>query len=167
VKRPLACKHVRLLVLIPSHCFAGLVLGGASGTRSETSGSGPEDARRQCTSVLNLPTYVCNGEKVPFEVLERLTPNRLYPSLVAGSRNFGDHGNKCLAASAHPLVIIPHPSVRRESCVGCHDRTVDKEPPRNATAEDAYLWWLKKMQDCHHSSRRNSALQVRDLKIPR
>lgn len=158
----------------------GCMLGDAPGRKTETSRSGTEEAKRQCSSVLNLPTFVCNGEKVPFEVLERLTSNQLYPSLLAGSRSFSDsgrlHENKHFAtnhtAPPSPLVVIPHPSIRRESCIGYHDRKADKELPKNATTEEAYLWWLRKIQDCHHchyhhSSRRNSASHVRDLKFPR
>jgi hypothetical protein len=156
------------------------VLGDAPGRKKEIPRSGTEVPNRHCSSVLNLPTFVCSGEKVPIEVLERLTSNQLYPSPLAGSRSLSDsgrlHENKHLVtnhtAPPSPLVLIAHPSIRRQSCVGYHDRKVDKELPKNATTEEAYLWWLKKIQDrhhCHyhHSSRRNSPSHVRDLKFPR
>jgi hypothetical protein len=148
--------------------------------RGETSRSGAEDAKRQCSSVLNLPTFVCNGERVPPEVLERLTTSRLYPSLLAGSRSLSDSGRvhemKRFAGHDAARLVLPvvltHVSGRRESCSGCHDGKVDKDLSRNATTEEAYLWWLKKIHYCHlchhhNSSRRNSSAQVRDLKIPR
>lgn len=58
----------------------------------------PED--RLCTSLVNLPTYVKNGEKVPVEVLELLSTHKKvynvllanYPSLLTPSRSFSDSG---------------------------------------------------------------------------
>lgn len=63
----------------------------------------PEDkeaANRLCSSLVNLPTFVRNGEKVPLEVLEKLTTHRQlytllmqnYPSLLISSRSFSDSG---------------------------------------------------------------------------
>jgi hypothetical protein len=156
-------------------------------SRNETCRSATEDPNRLYNSVLNLPTYVCNGEKVPLEVLELVTSNQNlytvllqnYPSLLASSRSFSDSGRlhdsrqfvTNRTAPPSPLVIIPHPSIRRQSSVTYHDRKTDKELPKNATTEEAYLCWLKKTQhhhNCHHhSSRRSSSSYIRDLKFHR
>lgn len=53
---------------------------------------------RLCSSLVNLPTYLKNGEKVPVEVLELLASHKNvynmllanYPSLLAPSRSFSD-----------------------------------------------------------------------------
>lgn len=55
---------------------------------------------RLCTSLVNLPTYVRNGEKVPMEVLELLANHKNvynvlltnYPDLLTPSRSFSDSG---------------------------------------------------------------------------
>lgn len=157
-------------------------------SRSETCRSVTEDPNRLYNSVLNLPTFVCNSEKVPLEVLELLVSNKNlysvllqnYPSVLASSRSFSDSGRlhdsrqfvTNRTAPPSPLVIVPHPSNRRQSCVTYHDRKTDKEFPKSATAEEAYLMWLKKTQHhnhCHHhhSSRRSSSSYIRDLKFHR
>lgn len=156
------------------------------GSKNGTSRSGSEELNRQCSSVLNLPTFVCNGEKVPFEVLELLSSNqKLYsvliqksPGLLTASRSFSDsgllHENKHFVtnniAPPSSLVVIPHPSVQLQSSSTYHDRKTDKEFPKNTAIEEAYLWWLKKTQHHHHhhhSSRRSSASHIRDLKFHR
>ena len=156
-------------------------------SRNEACRNLTDDPNRLYNSVLNLPTFICNGEKVPLEALELHTSNQNihgvllqnYPSLLASSRSFSDSGrlhdsrhfvsNRTVPPSS--LVIIPHPSIRRQSSVSYHDRKTDKELPKNATTEEAYLWWLKKMQrhhNCHHhhSSQRSSSY-IRDLKFHR
>jgi len=55
---------------------------------------------RQCSSLVSLPTFVRNEEKVPLEVLEMLTTHKHlytvlmhnYPSLLISSRSFSDSG---------------------------------------------------------------------------
>ncbi|XP_073997465.1 monocarboxylate transporter 14-like [Rhodnius prolixus] len=57
-----------------------------------------EEAKRLCSSLVNLPTFVRNGEKVPLEVLEMLTAHKHlyhvllhnYPSLLISSRSLSD-----------------------------------------------------------------------------
>lgn len=156
--------------------------------RNETCRSVNEDPNRLYNSVLNLPTFVGNSEKVPLEVLELLVSNRNlysvllqnYPSVLASSRSFSDsgrlHDSKQLVSNRTapplPLVILPHPSNRRQSSICSNDRKTDKEVPKNAAAEEAYLWWLKRTQHhnhCHHHhpSRRSSSSYIRDLKFHR
>jgi len=159
-------------------------------SRNETCRSVTEDPNRLYNSVLNLPTFVGNSEKVPLEVLELLVSNQNlysvllqnYPSLLASSRSFSDSGRlhdsrqfvSNRTAPPSPLVILPNPSNRRQSSISCHDRKADKEFPKNAAAEEACLWWLKRTQHhhhhhCHHHhhpSRRSSSY-IRDLKFQR
>ena len=160
-------------------------------SRNETSRSMNEDPNRLYNSVLNLPTFVGNSEKVPLEVLELLVSNQNlysvllqnYPSVLASSRSFSDSGRlhdsrqfvSNRTAPPSPLVILPHPSKQRQSSISCHDKKTDKEFPKNAAAEEAYLWWLKRTQHhhhhhCHHHhhhpSQRSSSY-IRDLKFHR
>uniref|UniRef100_A0A1B6C2J0 Major facilitator superfamily (MFS) profile domain-containing protein n=1 Tax=Clastoptera arizonana TaxID=38151 RepID=A0A1B6C2J0_9HEMI len=56
--------------------------------------------QRQCSSLVNLPTFVRNEERVPLEVLEMLTTHKHlyavllhnYPNLLISSRSFSDSG---------------------------------------------------------------------------
>ena len=157
------------------------------GGKNGTSRNASEDPNRLCSSVLNLPTFVNDGEKVPVEVLELLSSNRHlcgvlmqnYPTLLTASRSCSDsgrlHENKIFVASNRlatppPLVVIPHPSIRRQSSLNYDDIRFDKELPKNSTPEEAYLWWLKKTQyhhNHHHSSRRSSSAHIKDLKFHR
>lgn len=156
-------------------------------SRNETCRSVTEDPNRLYNSVLNLPTFVGNSEKVPLEVLELLVSNQNlysvllqnYPSVLASSRSFSDSGRLhdsrqfvSNRTAPSPLVILPHPCNRHQSSISCLDRKTDKEFPKNAAAEEAYLWWLKRTQHhhhCHHHhpSRRSSSLYIRDLKFHR
>lgn len=55
---------------------------------------------RLCSSLVSLPTFIRNGEKVPLEVLELLSNQKQlyhvlchnYPSLLISSRSFSDSG---------------------------------------------------------------------------
>lgn len=57
-----------------------------------------EEAQKLWSSLVNLPTFVANGERVPLEVLEMLTTNKHltavllhnYPSLLITSRSLSD-----------------------------------------------------------------------------
>lgn len=59
-----------------------------------------EGEPRQCCSLVSLPTFVRNEERVPLEVLEMLTNHKQlypvllanYPSLLISSRSFSDSG---------------------------------------------------------------------------
>jgi len=158
-------------------------------SRNETCRSVTEDPNRLYNSVLNLPTFVGNSEKVPLEVLELLVSNQNlysvllqnYPSVLTSSRSCSDSGRlhdsrqfvSNRTAPPSPLVILPHLSNRHQSSISCHDRKNDKEFLKNPAAEEAYLWWLKRTQHqhhCHHHhhpSRRSSSSYVRDLKFHR
>ncbi|XP_052125590.1 monocarboxylate transporter 14-like isoform X3 [Frankliniella occidentalis] len=75
-----------------------------------------DPASRMCSSLVNLPTFVRNKEKVPIEVLELLSTNSQiykilqhnYPNLLA-SRSFSDSGR--LNDSQHQVIEI-HPVER-------------------------------------------------------
>ncbi|KAL0112510.1 hypothetical protein PUN28_012080 [Cardiocondyla obscurior] len=63
-------------------------------------GGDEESGEKLFSSLVNLPTFVKNGEKVPLEVLELLSTNKTvynvllqnYPSLLISSRSFSDSG---------------------------------------------------------------------------
>ncbi|RZC37944.1 monocarboxylate transporter 13 [Asbolus verrucosus] len=89
---------------------------------------------RLSSSLVNLPTYVRNGEKVPIEVIELLSQHKNvynvllanYPSLLTPSRSFSDSGRLNEAY----LQIKPNPP-----------------SPQQPTNQDAaFLWWLKRNQ---------------------
>ncbi|KAK4874831.1 hypothetical protein RN001_014191 [Aquatica leii] len=96
---------------------------------------------RMSSSLVNLPTYVRNGEKVPIEVLELLSTHKNvynvllqnYPSLLAPSRSFSDSGR---LHQSHLAVKKP-PSPLAE-------KVPSPPPTTSGTADAAYLWWLKK-----------------------
>ncbi|XP_071638929.1 monocarboxylate transporter 9 [Temnothorax longispinosus] len=63
-------------------------------------GGDEESGEKLFSSLVNLPTFVKNGERVPLEVLELLSTNKTiynvllqnYPSLLISSRSFSDSG---------------------------------------------------------------------------
>lgn len=83
-------------------------------------GDNADSAARQCSSLVNLPTYVNNGENVPVEVLELLASRKNvynvlmqnYPSMLISSRSFSDSGRVneigCTGRlGASPLGLVP------------------------------------------------------------
>lgn len=84
---------------------------------------------RLSSSLVNLPTYVRNGEKVPIEVIELLSQHKHvynvllanYPSLLTPSRSFSDSGR-------------------------LNEAYLKQAPPPSTNQDAAYLWWLKRNQ---------------------
>ncbi|KAF7265684.1 hypothetical protein GWI33_020768 [Rhynchophorus ferrugineus] len=87
---------------------------------------------RLCSSLVNLPTYIKDGEKIPAEVLELLASNKNiynilltnYPNLLVPSRSFSDSGrlNEAHLSSKHAKT------------------TTQLSPPAHISKEDT--WWL-------------------------
>lgn len=101
------------------------------------------NTNRLCSSLVNLPTYVKNGEKVPIEVIELLSTHKNvynvllqnYPNLLTPSRSFSDSGR------LHEVHLqknnVPSP-------LACEPSTI--APPSMQSSEAAFLWWLKRNQ---------------------
>lgn len=77
-----------------------LILIAVSSPVSDSGAAGVEGESRQCCSMVSLPTFVRNEERVPLEVLEMLTTHKQlyqvllanYPNLLISSRSFSDSG---------------------------------------------------------------------------
>ncbi|KAG8253019.1 hypothetical protein J6590_044013 [Homalodisca vitripennis] len=86
----------------------------------ESPGEG-ELTTRQCSSLVSLPTFVRNEEKVPLEVLEMLTTHKHlyavllhnYPSLLISSRSFSDSGR------LHEQQVCCHRILDNNRCRQC------------------------------------------------
>ncbi|XP_065164222.1 uncharacterized protein [Atheta coriaria] len=110
------------------------------------------------SSLVNLPTYVRNGEKVPIEVIELLSTHKNvynvlmqnYPSLLTPSRSFSDSGRLNEAMHQHnvrftqPQSPLSIESPRGTTSPQSPPPTTETNQPRSADA--AYLWWLKRNQ---------------------
>lgn len=96
---------------------------------------------RLCSSLVNLPTYVRNGEKVPVEVLELLATHKNvynvllanYPNLLTPSRSFSDSGRL-------------HDNYLASKYPSANNQTTSPPATSSHNADAAYLWWLKKNQ---------------------
>jgi MFS family permease len=116
----------------------------------------PNNSDRLSSSLVNLPTYVRNGEKVPIEVIELLSQHKNvynvllanYPNLLTPSRSFSESGR---LNEAH-LQLKP------------------QSPPQPMTNQEAaYLWWLKRNQISAPSnpSKKLPTAFLKDLRVHR
>lgn len=121
---------------------------------------------RLCSSLVNLPTFVRNGEKVPIEVLELLSTHRNvynvlltnYPNLLTPSRSFSESGR------LHDANFM--------SSKYAQSQHATSPPPINHNEDNAYLWWLKRSQLTPPRMNPQKKLQtttafLRDLRIHR
>nr|CAD7259481.1 unnamed protein product [Timema shepardi] len=151
---------------------------------------GAAELSRFCSSVVNLPTYVRNGEKVPFEVLELLSNNQSlyhvllqnYPGLMISSHSFSDSGRLHENATAggkkqppleapvklidkgapSPLVVIPHPAVQSKPIVVIPGKKA-KEPANQVTGEEALIL----LQQQPGSEKKMTTAHLRDIRMHR
>ncbi|XP_018570450.1 monocarboxylate transporter 12 [Anoplophora glabripennis] len=119
---------------------------------------------RLCSSLVNLPTYLKNGEKIPLEVLELLATHKNvynmllvnYPSLLAPSRSFSDpsklHESHMSSKHAHTQLQLSSPN---------------NVTPQNP--QEGYLWLnnnqLETSRGHHH--KKVPPAYLRDLRIHR
>lgn len=130
-----------------------------------------EDGGKLFSSLVSLPTFVKNGEKVPLEVLELLSTRKNvynvllqnYPSLLMSSVSFSDSGplNEAVATE-QSVARTPVSSPVEDKQTGGdeagrgQDGNDEKQlQPRQPNQEigdknwqhqdAAYLWWLKKI----------------------
>ncbi|XP_011873575.1 PREDICTED: uncharacterized protein LOC105565193 [Vollenhovia emeryi] len=127
------------------------------------------------SSLVNLPTFVKNGERVPLEVLELLSTNKTvynvllqnYPSLLISSRSFSDSGalHDQLSTPSARFISTPSPLAElrattegkdKENKRILHGEQQQQQPPQSV--EPAYLRWLKKI-DSDIPLRRSNTLE--------
>lgn len=126
------------------------------------------DEARLFSSLVNLPTFVNRGEKVPIEVLELLSTHKNvynvllqnYPSLMISSRSFSDSGRlNEMSQNQTPIagrfVPIPSPLVADTPIISPTTEQKQNDP--------AYIWWLKRGHS-QHGPRQRTMSQSR--KIP-
>ncbi|XP_077300586.1 monocarboxylate transporter 9-like [Arctopsyche grandis] len=129
-------------------------------------GANPESVTRQFCSLVNLPTYVNNGENVPVEVLELLATHKNvynvlmqnYPSMLISSRSFSDSGKIHELGTRRGLAAqeITSPPATIHSPVGRSART----PPRPTTA------YLKDLRIHRHSlTYRGAMLNIKRYRL--
>ncbi|XP_076248341.1 monocarboxylate transporter 9 [Calliopsis andreniformis] len=128
-----------------------------------------EDGEKLFSSLVSLPTFVKNGEKVPLEVLELLSTRKNvynvllqnYPSLLISSRSFSDSGALHDQLSTPSARFVPTPSSLSELK---GEENKDKALPSDdqalqQQADAAWrLWWLKKI-NLGSTLRRSSTLE--------
>ncbi|XP_043289231.1 uncharacterized protein [Venturia canescens] len=133
-----------------------------------------EDGGKLFSSLVSLPTFVKNGEKVPLEVLELLSTRKNvynvllqnYPSLLISSRSFSDSeainetpaNNQSVERpnESHPdtkddikknavnEIILEVPSTEAKQDLSTKEKKENSD--KNWQHQDAaYLWWLKKI----------------------
>lgn len=113
------------------------------------------DVEQQCddrlfSSLVNLPTFVRNGEKVPMEVLELLSTHKNvynvlvqnYPGLLTSSRSFSDSGRLHENSPTGPPPVGGRFVPTISPLAIEHPQNPPPCPPN--TTDAAFLWWLKK-----------------------
>lgn len=137
-------------------------------------GDGGENTGKLFSSLVSLPTFVKNGEKVPLEVLELLSTRKNvynvllqnYPSLLISSRSFSDSSalHDQLSTPSARFISTPSPLTElkdkddkgKDSCKNNDERVLRSEEQQQS--EPAYLWWVKKI-DMESPLRRASTLE--------
>lgn len=134
-----------------------------------------DDKIRLSSSLVNLPTFVRNGERVPLEVIELLSSKKNvynvlmqnYPGMMTSSRSFSDSGR---LNEAH---IIPHQKFTPvTSPLAAPPPSEDVTSPGGNRADTtAYLYWLKRNQiiSPRHSAHKKmpTTAYLKDLRVHR
>lgn len=125
---------------------------------------------RLSNSMVNLPTYVKNGDKVPIEVIELLSTHKNvynvllqnYPNLLTPSRSFSDSG-RLNEIHRHPPIQIQSPLATTTA--------QQQQQPNSTTSDAAYLWWLKRNQITPpknpHKKIATTAAYLKDIRVHR
>ncbi|XP_046815668.1 uncharacterized protein LOC124422804 [Vespa crabro] len=126
------------------------------------------------SSLVSLPTFVKNGEKVPLEVLELLSTRKNvynvllqnYPNLLISSKSFSDSGALHDQISIPSARFVPTPSpladLKGEDRKDKSSKNDEQEHGRQTDA--AYLWWLKKINS--DSPLRRSSTMEHPRRLP-
>lgn len=134
-----------------------------------------ESGEKLFSSLVSLPTFVKNREKVPIEVLELLSANKAiynvllqnYPNLLISSKSFSDSGALHDQLSTPSARFIPTPSPLAELKIETdkdrdmredNDEQIFRDEQQQQSVEPAYLWWLKKI-DSDTPLRRSSTME--------
>lgn len=134
-------------------------------------------ADRLSSSLVNLPTFVRNGEKVPIEVIELLSTHKNvynvlihnYPNLLTPSRSFSDSGrlNEAHFINHQKLLPLPSPLGNAPPVLSS---TGNQEEHKDDKMEDAYVWWLKRNQITpprFHPQKKVPTAYLKDLRVHR
>ncbi|KAI4480781.1 hypothetical protein M0804_009878 [Polistes exclamans] len=126
------------------------------------------------SSLVSLPTFVKNGEKVPLETLELLSNRKNvynvllqnYPNLLISSKSFSDSGALHDQISIPSARFVPTPSpltdFKNDERNNPNSKIDEKELVKQADA--TYLWWLKKMNS--DSPLRRSSTMEHPRRLP-
>jgi len=152
-------------------------------------GCDEESGEKLFSSLVNLPTFVKNGERVPLEVLELLSTNKTvynvllqnYPSLLISSRSFSDSGalHDQISTPSARFISTPSPLAelrtedkekgnddrilrgeqQHQQYQQQHQQHQQQQQQQHQSVEPAYLWWLKKIDSDTPTLRRSSTLE--------
>ncbi|XP_043261785.1 uncharacterized protein LOC122402773 isoform X1 [Colletes gigas] len=127
-----------------------------------------EEGEKLFSSLVSLPTFVKNGEKVPLEVLEMLSTRKNvynvllqnYPSLLISSRSLSDSGALADQLNTPLARFVPTPSSLSELK---DEENKDKVSPNDdqtlqQQSDAAWRLWLKKI-NFDTTLRRSSTLE--------
>ncbi|KAF6198866.1 hypothetical protein GE061_006889 [Apolygus lucorum] len=119
--------------------------------------------QRTCSSLVNLPTFIKNGEKVPIEVLEMLWTQKhlyqailhTYPGLLISSRSLSD------SARIHELHQTEHVQTDRKEHLSA--KFLSDTPVVTSPVSDP--WWTK--PHTHTNRSLPTAHYLKDLRVHR
>ncbi|XP_015182480.1 PREDICTED: uncharacterized protein LOC107069563 [Polistes dominula] len=126
------------------------------------------------SSLVSLPTFVKNGEKVPLETLELLSNRKNvynvllqnYPNLLISSKSFSDSGALHDQISIPSARFVPTPSpltdFKNDERKDPNLKEDEKELGKQADA--TYLWWMKKINS--DSPLRRSSTMEHPRRLP-
>ncbi|XP_014259196.1 monocarboxylate transporter 5-like [Cimex lectularius] len=127
-----------------------------------------EAANRLCSSLVNLPTFVRNGEKVPLEVLEMLTAHKHlyhvllhnYPSLLISSRSLSDSARLHEICQNGKTLEVYGGKERQLSA-----KFLQQTPETMVTSPCIEQWWIKPPPNTNRSL--PTASYLKDLRVHR
>ncbi|KAG4077718.1 hypothetical protein HA402_004177 [Bradysia odoriphaga] len=130
-------------------------------------GVGNEDGyhARPFSSLITLPTFIRNGEKVPMEVLELMSKHRngrntFMHTGLSYSRSFSEP----LSSSRHSNVMSPETTL---SPTNPERLRYEKTKCRKIENEQAFLTFLKRGGGIHHQKDRHKDAYLKDIKMHR
>ncbi|XP_054281981.1 monocarboxylate transporter 12-like isoform X2 [Macrosteles quadrilineatus] len=143
----------------------------------ESPGGDCDLVSRQFSSLVSLPTFVRNEEKVPLEVLEMLTTHKHlyavllhnYPSLLISSRSFSDSGrlHEQQQLNGRPRDQLSARFVANNAPVSPLARTPNTEPRSTATTPaDDGITEASPLRG-HKQTRLPTASYLKDLRVHR
>ena len=143
-----------------------------------------EEGGKLFSSLVTLPTFVKNGEKVPLEVLELLSTRKNvynvllqnYPSLLISSRSFSDSGALNEGERGIAERLTDGKSAQAPLEEDQKDRQAESGEKNWQHQDAAYLGWLKKINPdsplkrsatLESTSRRSPTAYLKDIRVHR